>query len=103
MRRTGKTCVVPAIGSVGCATLKTVPDPPSEALVWGVAVAQPAIVARPAIAPVDNTFLRSMTLSPVSIDGTRGGRATLPTMISRFWFYTYFAFSHRSADGEAIA
>jgi len=24
-------------------------------------------------------------------------------MISRFWFYTYFAFSHRSADGEAIA
>jgi len=24
-------------------------------------------------------------------------------MISRFWFYAYFAFSHRSADGEAIA
>jgi hypothetical protein len=24
-------------------------------------------------------------------------------MVSRSWFYAFFAFSHRSADGEAIA
>jgi len=24
-------------------------------------------------------------------------------MLSRNWFYAYFAFSHRSADGEVVA
>jgi len=24
-------------------------------------------------------------------------------MTTHFWFFAYFAFSHRSADGEAIA
>ena len=59
MRRTGNISLVPTIGSIGWATVKTVREPvPADA---GAAVAQPASAATAAALPVDNTFLRSMT------------------------------------------
>jgi hypothetical protein len=95
--------LVPAIGSIGWATLKTVRDPPpaDEAL---PPVAQPASAATAAAPLVDNTFLRSMmSVSPVVVDEAPRRRATLAPMLSRAWFFAYFAFSHRSAVGEAGA
>ncbi len=55
--------LVPTIGSIGWATLNTVRVPPA-ALEPEVPLAQPASAARPPTALADNTFLRSMTLSP---------------------------------------
>src|SRR5947209_7158116 len=101
MRRTGNTSLVPAIGSVGCATANTVRAP--LVLVAVPPVAQPASAATAAALPVDNTFLRSMT--SVSFADRRGARAPcyIGAMSSCAWFFAYFAFSHRSAVGEAGA
>jgi hypothetical protein len=92
---------VPAIGSIGCATLNTARPPPVGAP--APPVAQPASAATAAALPVDNTFLRSMTFVSLLVDVAPERRATLAPMVSRTWFYAYFAFSHRSADGEAGA
>src|SRR6516162_2691176 len=101
MRRTGNTSLVPTIGSVGCATVKTVLPPPVGAP--APLVAHPASAATAAALPVDNTFLRSMTLVSLLVDAAPERRATFAPMALRSWFYAYFAFSHRSADGEAGA
>src|SRR5690242_20233159 len=102
MRRTGNISLVPAIGSIGCATANTVlPPPPVDAA--PPPVAQPARAATAAAPPVDNTFLRSMTSVSLPVDAAPKRRATFVAMVSHAWFYAYFAFSHRSADGEAGA
>jgi hypothetical protein len=60
MRRTGNSSFDPAIGSIGWATLKRVRELAGAADDDDL-LAQPASAARPVMAPVDNTFLRSMT------------------------------------------
>src|SRR5664279_2516389 len=96
MRRTGNRSLEPAIGNIGWATAKTGLAPGLGAL-----LAQPAIAARPVTAPADNTFLRSMARLLACPDAAPIRRATLAPMLSRNWFFAYFAFSHRPADGEA--
>src|SRR6478609_4662589 len=102
MRRTGNISLVPTMGSIGWATLKTVrePAPGDEA---PPPVAQPASAATAAAPLLDNTFLRSMRSVSCCRDEARERRATLAPMLSRAWFFAYFAFSHRSAVGEAGA
>jgi len=91
---------VPTIGSIGWATLNTVADPPP---LGAVADAHPASAATAAALPEVNAFLRSMT----SVSSSRRCGAEAPCYIramrSLAWFFAYFAFSHRSADGEAGA
>ena len=94
--------LVPTIGSIGWATLNTGRAPP-VVLEPVVPLAQPASAARPPTALADNTFLRSIICLLVGVDAAREAPCYIGTMISRSWFFAYFAFSHRSADGEAIA
>jgi hypothetical protein len=92
----------PTIGSIGCATANTGRAPPA-ALEPAVPLAQPASAAKAADGACRQHFSTIHHLSPRCLDAVPRSRATLAPMILRSWFFAYFAFSHRSADGEAIA